>query len=199
MNSLLPRFLCTTFLICLPLAAPPPAKAGPLRTLGAGLKKLNPFRKSEVQPAAEPPPAPSPKPKAAAVSKTTKTTKPAPVKKKKSPGSTTKKAATAPVDASGDNKSTTDASASKTSSSPDGDAPPATNTSETPPAADATPPPADASPAVPTEIPFGTPVMGRRGLVHSPYASEQGMVDVTDLPAGAKVKCPFTGKIFRVP
>ena len=41
--------------------------------------------------------------------------------------------------------------------------------------------------------------MGRKGLVRSPYAEDQGMVDVTDLPAGAKVKCPFTGKVFRVP
>ena len=103
------------------------------------------------------------------------------------------------MDASGDNKTTGDATAAKTGTNLDRNTPPPPAAGDTPPAADATPPPADVSPAVPTEIPFGTPVMGRKGLVHSPYASDQGMVDVTDLPAGAKVKCPFTGKIFRIP
>ncbi len=72
-----------------------------------------------------------------------------------------------------------------------GAAPP--DTPETPPA-----PPA-AAPVPLAELPFGIPVMGRKGYVRSPYAEDQGMVDVNDIPAGAKVKCPFTGKVFRVP
>ena len=49
------------------------------------------------------------------------------------------------------------------------------------------------------DLPFGTPVMGRKGCVRSPYAADDGMVDVAGIPAGSKVKCPFTGKTFRVP
>jgi ankyrin repeat protein len=48
-------------------------------------------------------------------------------------------------------------------------------------------------------LPFGTKVEGKTGFVHSPYAPEEGYVDVKDLPSGTKVKCPYTGKPFRVP
>ncbi len=48
-------------------------------------------------------------------------------------------------------------------------------------------------------IPFGLPISGRPGFVHSPYAAKNQLVDVTGLPAGMEVKCPYTGKIFRVP
>ncbi len=51
----------------------------------------------------------------------------------------------------------------------------------------------------PADIPFATPVMGRKGHVRSPFAEDQGMVDVSDIPAGTKVRCPYTGKVFRVP
>jgi hypothetical protein len=48
-------------------------------------------------------------------------------------------------------------------------------------------------------LPFGTPVIGKRGFVYSPYAPDKGMVDVSDIPSGTKVECPYTKKIFRVP
>lgn len=49
------------------------------------------------------------------------------------------------------------------------------------------------------EIPFGTPISGRPGFVNSPYAAKHQLVDVTGLPVGMEVKCPYTGKLFRVP
>lgn len=50
-----------------------------------------------------------------------------------------------------------------------------------------------------TNLPYGTPVIGKKGYVYSPFAPEKGMVDVNDIPSGTKVECPYTGKIFRVP
>jgi hypothetical protein len=49
------------------------------------------------------------------------------------------------------------------------------------------------------EIPFGNPITGRPGFVNSPYAAKHQLVDVTGLPVGMEVKCPYTGKLFRVP
>lgn len=49
------------------------------------------------------------------------------------------------------------------------------------------------------EIPYGTPISGRPGFVNSPFAAKHQLVDVTGLPVGMEVKCPYTGKLFRVP
>lgn len=59
-----------------------------------------------------------------------------------------------------------------------------------------TPPPATTDVAA---IPYGTAVAGRPGFVNSPYAAKHQLVDVTGLPVGMEVKCPYTGKLFRVP
>ncbi|MEI6536813.1 MAG: hypothetical protein WCN98_15810, partial [Verrucomicrobiaceae bacterium] len=53
-------------------------------------------------------------------------------------------------------------------------------------------------PAV-TDIPLGLPIAGRPGFVNSPFAAKNQLVDVTGLPPGMEVKCPYTGKVFRVP
>uniref|UniRef100_UPI003783A550 hypothetical protein n=1 Tax=Prosthecobacter sp. TaxID=1965333 RepID=UPI003783A550 len=53
------------------------------------------------------------------------------------------------------------------------------------------------SPAV--ELPYGSSIAGRPGFVNSPYAAKHQLVDVTGLPVGMEVKCPYTGKLFRVP
>ncbi|MCB1210712.1 MAG: hypothetical protein KDK97_15380, partial [Verrucomicrobiales bacterium] len=58
------------------------------------------------------------------------------------------------------------------------------------------PPPAVAEAAT---IPYGSAVAGRPGFVNSPYAAKHQLVDVTGLPVGMEVKCPYTGKLFRVP
>lgn len=49
------------------------------------------------------------------------------------------------------------------------------------------------------EVPFGLLVEGRPGYVRSPYAQSHQIVDVTGLKVGTSVKCPFSGKFFRVP
>jgi hypothetical protein len=63
-----------------------------------------------------------------------------------------------------------------------------------------TPSPAAGSASKPKQdIPFGVAIAGRPGFVNSPYAAKYQLVDVTGLPAGMEVKCPYTGKLFRVP
>ena len=49
------------------------------------------------------------------------------------------------------------------------------------------------------ELPYGEAVPGRPGFVTSPYAAKHQIVDVTGLPVGMEVKCPYSGKLFRVP
>jgi hypothetical protein len=50
-----------------------------------------------------------------------------------------------------------------------------------------------------TQLPYGTAIVGRPGFVNSPYAAKHQLVDVTGLPTGMEVKCPYSGKLFRVP
>jgi hypothetical protein len=49
------------------------------------------------------------------------------------------------------------------------------------------------------DIPYGNAVPGRPGLVTSPYAGALQLVDVTGLAPGLEVKCPYSGRLFRVP
>ena len=49
------------------------------------------------------------------------------------------------------------------------------------------------------DIPYGAAITGRPGFVNSPFAAKHQLVDVTGLPTGMEVKCPYTGKLFRVP
>ena len=50
-----------------------------------------------------------------------------------------------------------------------------------------------------TELPYGTPVPGKPGLVTSPFAPDSGAVEVTGFPPGTAVEDPYTGKIFLTP
>lgn len=49
------------------------------------------------------------------------------------------------------------------------------------------------------DVPFGVAVPDRPGLVTSPYAPNEGLVDVTAFPSSTEVVDPFTGKIFLTP
>jgi len=50
-----------------------------------------------------------------------------------------------------------------------------------------------------SDLPCGTPVPGKQGLVTSPFSADSGYVDVRSLPPGTEVKDPYTGKIFLTP
>jgi len=78
--------------------------------------------------------------------------------------------------------------------------PPASALFSNKPASNA-PPAAGAAAAKPTapEVPYGIPIPNRPGFVNSPFAAKHQLVDVTGLPVGMEVKCPYTGKLFRVP
>jgi hypothetical protein len=51
----------------------------------------------------------------------------------------------------------------------------------------------------PEPLPYGTAVPGRPGMVTSPFAEKQQLVDVTGMAVGETVKDPYSGKLFRVP
>lgn len=55
------------------------------------------------------------------------------------------------------------------------------------------------APAKREDLPYGISIPGRKGYVYSPFTDNKQQVDVTDIPTGTKVKCPYTGKVFRVP
>ena len=80
---------------------------------------------------------------------------------------------------------------------PTTDVPPTTG--NTTPPTDPTSPEKPVKPNPNASLPFGTPVIGEKGYVYSPYAPDKGKVDVKDIPSGTKVECPYTKKIFRVP
>jgi hypothetical protein len=49
------------------------------------------------------------------------------------------------------------------------------------------------------DLPYGTPVPGKPGLVTSPFAPDAGFIQVLGFPPGTPVEDPYTGKIFLTP
>ena len=97
-------------------------------------------------------------------------------------------------DAMADSSSTADSSGNTSSTASSGDS--TTTSPEKDKPTDTT----EAKPAAPREdLQYGQPVVGKKGFVYSPFAPDKGQVDVEGIPAGTKVKCPYTGKTFRVP
>jgi len=74
---------------------------------------------------------------------------------------------------------------------------PETPPPSTPPSSPPSTPPTTQSKPV-EDLPYGIRVVGKKDVVYSPYADDKE-VDVGGLKRGTKVKCPYTGKTFRVP
>ena len=49
------------------------------------------------------------------------------------------------------------------------------------------------------QVPYGTRLPGKQNLVYSPHASKTQVVNVEGMTPGSKVRCPYTGKLFRIP
>lgn len=49
------------------------------------------------------------------------------------------------------------------------------------------------------DVPYAVAVPNKPGFVTSPYAPDQGLVDVRAFPSSTEVLDPFTGKIFLTP
>lgn len=74
--------------------------------------------------------------------------------------------------------------------------PPTTSGTTAPPPVTVTPP---APAPAPADIPFATRITGKPGFVKSPFDPNGQAIDVRDFQSGQKARCPYTGKIFRVP
>jgi len=61
------------------------------------------------------------------------------------------------------------------------------------------PPNPDSPPEPKENLPYGIPVPESKGMVQSPYEPDKGLVDVSGLKRGTRVRCPYSGKHFRVP
>ncbi|MBA2431063.1 MAG: hypothetical protein H0V56_02980 [Chthoniobacterales bacterium] len=59
--------------------------------------------------------------------------------------------------------------------------------------------PAPGDPTGRRDPPYGVPVPGRPGFVHSPFAPRQRLVDVRAFPSGTPVVDPYTGRVFLTP
>lgn len=82
--------------------------------------------------------------------------------------------------------------------------PPPVTTVVPPPVTTVVPPPTTTpaptpAPAPAADIPFATRMPGKPGFVKSPFDPNGQAIDVRDFQSGQKARCPYTGKIFKVP
>ena len=49
------------------------------------------------------------------------------------------------------------------------------------------------------DLPYGTPVAGKKGFVTSPFSPNTGYIDVRGFAPGTPVKDPYSGKVFLTP
>jgi beta-lactamase regulating signal transducer with metallopeptidase domain len=49
------------------------------------------------------------------------------------------------------------------------------------------------------DVPVAKVVPGKPGYILSPFWPDAGYIDVRGFPSGTKIKCPYTGKIFKTP
>lgn len=77
--------------------------------------------------------------------------------------------------------------------------PPSTNTRTSPRRAEDAAENSSANSVDASELRYGIPAPGRPGMVKSPFASQDQLVEVSGLAVGEIVKCPYSGKLFRVP
>jgi hypothetical protein len=67
------------------------------------------------------------------------------------------------------------------------------------PSAGIFPPTPKPAPNAQADLPVGVPVLGKPGLVYSPYAKEKMIFVRAPFKHGQVVLCPYTAKKFRVP
>lgn len=77
--------------------------------------------------------------------------------------------------------------------------PPNAGNTVAPPPTVIPPPVTPPAPVAPAEIPVATRIPGKPGFVKSPFDTNGQPIDVRDFQSGQKAKCPYTGKVFRVP
>lgn len=113
-------------------------------------------------------------------------------------GVTTKPADTAPKIVRDPNNTVVNVEPPAPRNPPGTNPPPSSGTpAEAPPTSN--PEPTKPPVAVKEDLPYGIPVVGKKGMVYSPYAPEKGQVDVDGFKRGTRVECPYTAKHFRVP
>jgi hypothetical protein len=91
---------------------------------------------------------------------------------------------------SGEDRKTSDSQSEPEAVEPSSGSPSSTASSDTGSAASET--------ATREDLPYGQPVVGKKGYVYSPYVPDR-VCDVRGIKPGQKVRCPYTGKAFRVP
>lgn len=171
----------------------------PAKTMLASSRSSSPPAKTAPAPVFKPQPAPISKPQeAAGPPKLVATNAPAPVKPPPTPASAPaapKKSEPAPVVKTEPKKEPSTPAIASTPANPK---PAPEPTPKIEPKQEPAPAPQTAAAPAP-KLPFGAPIPGRPGFVNSPFAEKHQLVDVTGLSVGTEVKCPYTGKLFRVP